>query len=343
MSDSLTDEIASKFDEPEAILDTLDESPAEVSSPSEDENTDAKAAPTIDEYEVARESVKGTSSDSDEVKDPEDDPEAAKTKESADDEEDLPDEVSDDELASYKPKTRRRMEKLLGKQKELETEVETLRQPADEYAKIETFLRETGTSFEQAGDAIELSALMHSNPEEAFKKLVPIVQELGMRVGAYLPQDLSERVKRGEITRQDALTLAKAQAGEKLAREQQQTVAQMTQRRQFEQTVIGMQNAVKSWEAATASSDPDYEMKRVRVQEKIELALNRAKASGNIPRSEAEAVALAKQAYADVTKEMEAFTRKPAVKPLDGTTRANASAPPRTAMEAAIRAVNAPA
>jgi len=343
MSDSLTDEVLAEGldNEPQAPLDTPDESPAEVSSASED-NQDAKE-PTIDAYQAAREVLDGNSSDSDEQNQGKEAAPESDNQEDPEDDGELPDEVSDDELTAYKPKTRKRIEQLLGKNKDLSAKVESLEQPAGEYAKIEEFLRQSGTTFEQAGDALEISALMNANPEEAYKRLVPIVQELGKKVGAFLPQHLADRVKKGLISREDATTLARAEAGQRLATEQRTRLEEGQRREQFRQSVQGMEAAVRNWETGIASSDPDYETKRARVGEKIEIALSRAKAAGQIPRTAEDAVAIANRAYAAVNEELKPFIRKPAVTPVDGGAGTRATAKPRNEYEAAEQALAASA
>jgi hypothetical protein len=171
---------------------------------------------------------------------------------------------------------------------------------------------------------------------------VPIVQELGQRLGHYLPKELAEQVQEGRITREYAVKLAQAQAGEKLAKDQQERQAQMTQQRQHQawnETVSAMDRAAADRFAVLASSDPDFEMKRTRVQEKLQIQLHTAQRTGALPRNVEEAVSMVNKAYAAVNEELKPFARKPAVQPVDGGTRAQASAPPRDKYEAARQAI----
>jgi len=343
MSDSLTDGEAF-----EAEPNVQDESTAGASSASDSaSDNDAQVAkePTIDAYEAARESLAENSTDSEDgSQDQEDASAAANTEENAEEEDDLPDEISDDELKGYKPKTRKRIEKLLSDVKGRDDKIAALQVPAEEYSKIENYLRQTNTTMQMAGDAVELAALIQNNPEEAWKRMVPVMQELGQRVGAFLPKDISEQVKNGYMTREAGAELAKARAGQKLAQEQQQRHAQLSeqqQREQQNQTVRAMDSAATERFQSLASSDPDFEMKRTRIAEKVQIALQEALRSGKPPRSVAEAVGMVDKAYAAVNAEMKQFLRKPAVTPVDGGSRSQADAPPRSSMEAAKRALAA--
>lgn len=325
----------------DVVLDSQDQTSAEDSSNSEDQ--DAKE-PTVDRYKAAQDAIGEQSSDSESDQEKEDEPESVAPKEETDEEDELPDEISDDELKGYKPKTRRRMEQLLTRVKERDEQITALEAPAGEYQKIEAYLESTGTTYEQCADAVEVAALLNNDPEEAYKRLAPIMQELAQKVGAVLPQDLQQSVDSGYMTQEGAREIARLRARESVSQEQQQR-QQEQQKRQYQQTqrqlMTDMQNAVAGWEQRTASSDPDYKHKSARVQEKIELALLKAQQSGTLPQSVNDAVAIAENALKVVNDEYRKIGKKPAVSVVDGGSSNTAKAPPRDKYEAAEQALAA--
>src|SRR3546814_1309639 len=74
--------------------------------------------------------------------------------------------------------------------------------------------------------------------------------------------------------------------------------------------------AVSAWEESWKQSDPDYRLKAGRVREKVELLVMRRQGA---PLSPNDALALAKQARAEVETEMKAFLpKRQEVRPVTG-------------------------
>ena len=327
MSESHPDQ-ETELDKPD-LDNEPDELHAEPSSPSEDQ--DGKE-PTVTAYEAAQKAVGEQSSDS------ENDQEASKAAETGEKaaEDELSDDVTDDELQGYKPKTRRRIEKLLSQKTDLEGQLEALRGPASEYEKIDQYLRTNAISQEAAGEALEIAGLLQADPFKALELLTPIVRDLAVRTGRILPNDLQTQVREGALTRQHAVELAhaRAQTGhlqETQLRQQQQFRAE-TQRR----GVADMQSAVGEWERQIAAADPDYGRKQALVKRGITAELSARQRTGKLPQTREEAVELAKQVYSEVNETVSSFTpKKPEVRPLEGGTSGQAQRKPKSPIEAA--------
>lgn len=309
-----------------------DELQAELSSHSEDQ--DGKE-PTVTAYEAAQKAVGEQSSDSESDQETEEASKAAATGKQAAEEE-LPDDVTDDELQGYKPKTRRRIEKLLSQKTELEGQLDALRGPASEYAKIDDYLRANAISQEAAGEALEIAGLLQADPFKALELLTPIVRDLAVRTGRILPNDLQTQVSQGALTRQHAAELAQARARTGHLQESQLRQQQQFRVESQRRGVVDMQSAVGEWERQVAAVDPDYGRKQALVNRGITAELSNRQRTGRLPQTREEAVELAKQVYTEVNETLANFTpKKPELKPLDGGTSGQARPNPKTAYEAA--------
>lgn len=192
-------------------------------------------------------------------------------------EEDLPDDPTEEELKDVAPRTQRRIEHLLGQRKDLRGEVEELKPQADQWAQIEKFREAQGMKPEHIANAIQIAALIENEPSKAYEVVSKLHEMLSQRVGATLSDDLRESVKRGEITRERAFDLSKAEAGNRVL-EQQRTVdverkeVQDQSDRLKEHTRVAADTST-AWDKAKAVSDPDWNLKRDEVAKRVELRL----------------------------------------------------------------------
>src|SRR3546814_17917627 len=90
--------------------------------------------------------------------------------------------------------------------------------------------------------------------------------------------------------------------------------------------------AVSAWEESWKQSDPDYRLKAGRVREKVELLVMRRQGA---PLSPHDALALAKQARAEVETEMKAFLpKRQEVRHVTGQAASPSRPTPTTTLEA---------
>ncbi len=198
-------------------------------------------------------------------------------------EDDLPDDPTEEELEDAAPRTQRRIEHLLGQRKDLRAEVENLQPQADQWAQIEKFREAQGMKPEHIANAMQIAALIENDPERAHEVVGKLHEMLSQKVGATLPDDLRESVKRGEITRERAFELSKAEAGNRVL-EQRRTAdaerreAQQQSERLNEQTRIAADTSTV-WDKAKAVSDPDWNLKR----DEVALRVGRRLKADGIP------------------------------------------------------------
>lgn len=188
--------------------------------------------------------------------------------------EELDDDVSPEELASYKGKTRQRVQELLDARNDARAEVDSLKPKAEQWDRVERFIGENNVSAEEASNALQITAMINSDPAKAFQVLTPIYQELAKRAGMLLPEDLEGEVRSGAISRERALELSRARAGQQTT--EQRATREMEQRRQQDEARQNaelqqtLRTASQTWDANRQAKDPDWHLKRDEVARRVE-------------------------------------------------------------------------
>jgi hypothetical protein len=252
-----------------------------------------------------------------------------------------------DESKTLHPKTKERFGKLTSELKAAKTKLEELEPKAQKFGKIETFISNAGLSPQDVGGALQVAALLRSDPRAARERLQPIMAELDRMLGETLPAELQARVDQGLLTTEDAKALNRASADANLARRQ---ATELTQRQQQEaqsrqqQTAIDSTlNAITTWEKQKAASDPDWHQKQPEISELVELAIERKTRELQRPYwpTPEEAVKLSEDALAKVGERYKRFVPKP--KAIDPPVNAGASprstAAPKNTMDIIRRTV----
>lgn len=169
---------------------------------------------------------------------------------------------SPEELRGYKPKTRRRIERLLSQRNDLQRQIDDLNPSAEQYRKIETFISNSGLESQEVANGFQVMAMMKNDPARALEVLRPMVAQLEQITGHALPDDLRQKVKSGHMSQQDALELSRARAGQRWTEQQSQVERQRREAREAEdrqrQSIQTMQQAATTWERQWEASDPDY-------------------------------------------------------------------------------------
>jgi hypothetical protein len=247
---------------------------------------------------------------------------------------------TEDELKSYKPKTQERIRRLVGKIHDAKSEADSLRPKADGFERISAFVRDKGLSEQDVNTGFEIMALMSSDPVRAYQVLTPIYQQLAANVGAVLPQDLADDVRLGYVSQNRAQELAQTRALADIERNRAQRFVEQRQQeeigRQNQAHIDGVAGAVTTWEKAKSANDPDWELKRERIGELIELEVRRA----GYPQNPQQAVELAEKALMRVSQELKKFApRATSVTPVTGAASGRSQAQPQNMLEAIKRAV----
>lgn len=250
-------------------------------------------------------------------------PDDATKEKSKEAEEEDPGDLTDEELKSYKPKTRRRFEKLDRENKAYVAEIKQLKPQAEGFQAVQKYAKDANLSREDVNTGFEIMRLMRNDPVKAWEALEPIVQQLQAMVGNILPADLQSQVTAGKITPEHAKELSRLRAERGISSSVQRETAERTQKENAAQAAeqsLALQNdvalGITKWENDWKASDPDYSLKQSRVNEAIELELNRAVLlakegkPNNLPRTVEQAVKLANDVKKRVEKEMRQFLPK---------------------------------
>lgn len=149
------------------------------------------------------------------------------------------------------------------------TERNTYKVDAVRYQNVQNFLDQNGIAPEEAADLLTIGGLIKTNPAEAWRRMQPVVQQVLIAAGEVLPQDLNERVQKGELSRDAAMEVSRLRAhqastgAQNTFREQQALRQQQTERQQ------GIHRTVSEWEADRQLKDPNFGAKQPALMREI--------------------------------------------------------------------------
>lgn len=221
----------------------------------------------------------------------------------------LPDDPTDEEMNSYVPRTRQRIETLLDQRKELRGQVEALQQENQVASHLKEFITENQISPDDWGLMMQVAAdLRRGDFQQFLDKIGPYVNMAQQYVGQALPSDLHEQVMGGFITEDYARELSRLRLQEQMQTQQLQTAHHQQQESQMHTAAVAIRDVVNNWEADMRARDPDYAKKHGTVQRYAQAAIQ----ANGAPRTPQEALAMVQQAYADAEKDLKAFVPAPA-------------------------------
>lgn len=224
-------------------------------------------------------------------------------------------EPSEDETKNWSARTQRRFRKLNSDVKARDQLIEQLNPKAQEFDRIDTFVRNAGLSAQDVQGTLQIAAQMRSDPVAAYRALVPIMAQLETTVGNVLPPHLQQRVDAGLLTQEDALAVSRSAAHASLAERQlaERNAAERdrTERETRQRQLDGSVQSVETWEQQRAARDPDWHLKQPEIRNavRLEVAERRLANPGWIPTSE-EALQITQEAEKQVAERMKRFIPK---------------------------------
>jgi hypothetical protein len=174
---------------------------------------------------------------------------------------------------------------------------------ADQYQKIVTYMETFDLTPDDVATAYDITAKLKHNPQLAYQALKPIWDELCMRVGETLPDDLAQRVKQGFLDDASARELARQRAATTTAANEATRQAQQATRGQQSQVHQAIQGAVARWDAQQTAKNPDF----LRLRPFVEDAARSIMARDGKAKSPDEAVAVLEKAMKHVTERLQPF------------------------------------
>lgn len=155
-----------------------------------------------------------------------------------------------------------RFQQVLGKLKAAETD-------AQRYRNVETFIGEQGISGDEAAELLQIGGLIKTNPVEAWKRVLPTIQQLAIAAGEVLPEDLRQRVQAGEVSREVAMDLSRQRAANQSMTARQEWERNNSQQRQVVELQQQIGSTVSSWESERRARDPNFEAKLPAIEREV--------------------------------------------------------------------------
>lgn len=188
------------------------------------------------------------------------------------------------------------------------------REGAEQYAQVQAFLETNNLSAEEAAQMLTLKALMKSDPQKAWAQMKPLVQQLLVDAGEILPDDLKQRVAKGEMTREAAIEFNRLRAAQTSGQKAQQVAAERAQQQAVLRAQKAVTDSVALWEQQTRLRDPDFEAKTEALQKEILWLQKR----DGLPRTPDAARKMVEDAYRTVSKTMQRPQAKQSMRPVTG-------------------------
>jgi len=232
-----------------------------------------------------------------------------------------------DEEKKKDPIPYERFEEVNTKLKTTEAEMERIKPIAEHHEKIVEYCDKYNITPDQFSKVLEIQALLNTNPEEALKRILPIVEQVQGFTGDKLPQDIQKEVDEGTLTLNRARELASLRAKQQFGTnrfDQYQRKQQSEQQANLQQ---GMTAAMQSWTSAKQGSNPDFKPKvndadpdgvyEFVTDRFVSLMNKRDKNQNfeNLVRTPQELTALLEKAYGQVVRSL-APLKKPATRPV---------------------------
>jgi hypothetical protein len=248
-----------------------------------------------------------------------------------------------------------RWKAVVGERAAYEQKVKELEPLAKDHQSVIEFCQAKGVTAQDYQQALEIAALLKSDPQAAYDKLAPVVDGLRALRGETLPKDLADELasvqtdlKDGIISEESAKRyesrlreVAKLRAQHTLSGEQ----SKVTEQQQRERAVGQAVQAVNEWQQAKQKADLDYRPKAKPdephglfelVDREFQFLMNQAHQKGQNIVDPRIVVQLAEQAYASIKASTARFIPQPKAKKglPSSNTSPNAHREPETLHEA---------
>lgn len=189
-------------------------------------------------------------------------------------------------------------------------EAKSNKQDAERYRNVDRFLFDAGLTAEEAADGMTIMGLAKTNPAEAWKQIRPWLEKLVVAAGEVIPDDLRQRVAKGELSQDAALEVSKARATAASVQAAQSFREQQEERRQQTSNQNAVQQTAADWEADRMTKDPNFAAKQPQVMKEV-VFLQRTE---GMPTTREGVLDMLKRAYKTVNDSLKPAPVAPAVR-----------------------------
>lgn len=237
-----------------------------------------------------------------------------------DDDGELPDEVTSEEMAKYALSAKRRIRKLMKQRHEARAEASRLKaiEPQAQTAEhVSTFLRDNNISRDDFLLGLKLmGAISTGDFATARAGLEPYWNLIEQFHGNQLPPDLLNAVRQGQMTTEAAVQFSKErlqramleqrhQRTQQVAEQQQKHFQTQQEEQQRQVLANNVANHVNAWERAAMQHDPAYAEKQAAVRNTMWAVVRE---TGGTIRSPEHAVGVVREAYRRVNEQYRSWT-----------------------------------
>jgi len=223
----------------------------------------------------------------------------------------------------------------------LEAKVQEYEPLAQAQQGIATFCEQNSITPEQFQQGMQMLALVNTNPMEAKKMLEPIWNQLSGLTGDQLPADLAKKVEDGVIDEETAREVARLRGQTQVSDAQRKLNEERAVKSAQQQHIKQVADSITQWGTAKQAKDPDFKPKsgpnaKDGKYEVFSDKLYRLMA-GSFPKTVADAVKLAEQAYADASGLFDRFGKRTVSSPKLNSSKStsnSSNSEPKSATEA---------
>ena len=220
-------------------------------------------------------------------------------------------EVTEEDLSKYPTRAQERIRGLVEEKKAVEEKVKQYEPVAQRMQAVEQYCQKNSITPDDFNQALELLALLKTDPLKGVQALEERVGVLKQQAGQALPSDLQAKVDGGMLPIEDAKEMARLRLEVKGRELQQQKLTQQSQA----QTQQQLNTSMEAWVNSRKTSDPDFKPKATpqALDGKYELTMLKFQSlwQSTPVYSIQEAVALLDKAYEAVNGTVKSFTPQP--------------------------------
>lgn len=172
-----------------------------------------------------------------------------------------------------------RFRKALKRAAEAEALIKTYEPQAQQFQKIETFLKTAGLSPEEAATGYEVMALMKNAPRDAIPIMESFLAQLRKVTGEELPKDLAEQVETGAMSESAALEVSRARFDKAQAERDAATQRERATSVVSEVTQTRIRDAVLGEAEKFRAADPNWSAKEQLIADRSRFLLTQRQAT----------------------------------------------------------------